>query len=277
MKALIKNNTLRVCETETPKSKEGEILIKVLMAGICRTDQYVGEGIIPVAEPRVIGHEFCGEIAENKYPFSIGDLVVVNPLLDDFSFIGIDHNGCFAEYISVPIPKVFKIQTNNLKLAAYIEPIAASLAPLKANLSGIIHIYGTNRIARLTSQILTIAGFETKLITPETLPDNSCETIIETMMDEKSIEEITRLLKPNGTLVLKSRFPNKVPVNLYDFVKKDIQIKSCYYYDFQKSIDFALKYESFFNDLFGETFDLVDYQKAFEENSKAEKKIFLRL
>lgn len=277
MKALIKNNTLRVCETETPKSKEGEILIKVLMAGICRTDQYVGEGIIPVAEPRVIGHEFCGEIAENKYPFSIGDLVVVNPLLDDFSFIGIDHNGCFAEYISVPIPKVFKIQTNNLKLAAYIEPIAASLAPLKANLSGIIHIYGTNRIARLTSQILTIAGFETKLITPETLQDNSCETIIETMMDEKSIEEITRLLKPNGTLVLKSRFPNKVPVNLYDFVKKDIQIKSCYYYDFQKSIDFALKYESFFNDLFGETFDLVDYQKAFEENLKAEKKIFLRL
>jgi hypothetical protein len=94
------------------------------------------------------------------------------------------------------------------------------------------------------------------------------------MMDEASIDEISRLLKPEGTLILKSRFPNKIPVNLYNFVKKDITIKSCYYYDFQKTIDFAVKHENFFNSLFGNSYSIYDFEAAFAENLKAEKKIF---
>jgi D-arabinose 1-dehydrogenase-like Zn-dependent alcohol dehydrogenase len=277
MKALRKNNVLQMEQIETPRSSPNEILIKVAMAGICRTDQYVGDGTIAVQEPLTIGHEFCGFISEDKSGFVKGDLVTVNPLMNDLSFIGINHQGCFAEYISVPLANVFKINTDNLKLAAYIEPISASLAPLKADLEGLIHVYGTNRIAKLTAKILNLAGYEVSLIIPGTLPHNSCQTIVETMMDEQSIDEITNLLKPEGKLILKSRFPNKIPVNLYNFVKKDITIKSCYYYDFQKTIDFALKYEDFFNELFGPEFSLEKFDDAFLENLKAEKKVFFKI
>lgn len=278
MKALIKDKELQLKNIKKPTLKNDEVLIKVAMAGICRTDQYVGDGTIKIHKPTIIGHEFCGFIEDDPSDtFKKGSLVTVNPLLPDYTFIGIDHHGCFSEYIAIPKSQVFEIPTSNLKLAAYIEPIAASLAPLKSNLSGIIHIYGTNRIAKLTALILELEGFSTILIEPNTLPSNSCETIIETIMSEESMEEIQKLLKPNGKLILKSRFPNKIFINLYEFVKKDISIDSVYYYDFQKSINFALKHESLFTDFFGNDYSLECFEQAFIENFKATKKIFFKV
>lgn len=279
MKALKrKNHQLMMEDCSVPKIGPKQVLIKVLMAGICRTDQYVGNGTIQVKEPRILGHEFCGLVAKDSSNYKQGQTVTVNPLAQDLSFIGIDHDGCFAEYVAVPEDQVYPINTHNLKLAAYIEPIAASLAPLKAlsDKNQLVHIFGTNRIAQLTALILQLEGYKTQLIAPNSLEANSCDIVIETLMDEASIAEITKILKPQGLLILKSRFPNKVPVNLYEFVKKEIKIESCYYYDFVKSIEFALSNEAFFDQIFGQDYDLSDFEEAFNQNNKGEKKIFFK-
>lgn len=133
MKALQRrNNQLTLAQVPMPAAGPNEVLVKVLMAGICRTDQYVGNGTIPVQEPRTLGHEFCGIITQECGDYKQGQMVTINPLFEDLSFVGIDHDGCFAEYAVIPVSQVYPINTTNLKLAAYIEPIAASLAPLKA-------------------------------------------------------------------------------------------------------------------------------------------------
>ena len=277
MKALLVDEQIEYRKVDKPSKRKGYILIKVLMAGICRTDIYVGKKEIAVQTPRILGHEFCGLVENDGYGFKKGDLVTVNPLFEDLSFLGIDYDGCFAEYVAIPKDQVFKIKTNNYKLAAYIEPIAASLAPLNTHLpkNQVIYVYGSSRIAKLTDKILKLSGYNSKIIKKGDKKENSCDFIVETEMNEESIEEIQKIIKKNGTLILKSRYPKKIAVNLYSFVKKDIKIQGCYYYDFKKSIKFALKHESFFNELFGKSFKLEEYNFAFLEDLKADKKVFL--
>src|SRR5579863_8142406 len=55
---------LRLSETdEIPEPGPGELLLKVLACGVCRTDLHVAEGDLPVRRPGVTpGHEVVGEV-----------------------------------------------------------------------------------------------------------------------------------------------------------------------------------------------------------------------
>lgn len=77
---------LRLIEVEKPVlSKDStEIIVKVKAAGICGSDNHIYHGENPFATlPRVIGHEFAGEVVEigNKVSgLEIGDHVVIEPI-----------------------------------------------------------------------------------------------------------------------------------------------------------------------------------------------------
>ncbi len=64
MKAIINhNNFVKLEDVETPQiDAVNNVLIKVKLAAICRTDLYVAEGIIPSNEGIILGHEFYGEV-----------------------------------------------------------------------------------------------------------------------------------------------------------------------------------------------------------------------
>src|SRR3982074_624189 len=61
----------------------GEVLVRVLMVGICGTDLHAFEGTQPFfTYPRVLGHELAVEIVatgEGAGEFKPGDLCAVNP------------------------------------------------------------------------------------------------------------------------------------------------------------------------------------------------------
>ncbi len=113
-------NDLRLEEFELPALKEDEILLKVVSDSICMSSykaaiQGAKHKRVPndVAEnPTIIGHEFCGEIAEVgsywKDQYSVGQKVTIQPALNDpsdiyaapgysFQYIGGD-----ATYVIVP-------------------------------------------------------------------------------------------------------------------------------------------------------------------------------
>ena len=51
-------------ETAVPAPGPGELLLRVLACGVCRTDLHVTEGDLPVHRPGVTpGHEVVGEVA----------------------------------------------------------------------------------------------------------------------------------------------------------------------------------------------------------------------
>ena len=85
MKALVKSRTekgLWLEEVPAPKPGINDVLVRVLMTGICGTDLHIYEwddwarSTIPL--PLVIGHEFVGEVVEvgsNVADFHPGELV----------------------------------------------------------------------------------------------------------------------------------------------------------------------------------------------------------
>ncbi len=173
MKALVKHIGKPIhIENISIEPIKNHVFLKVLRTGICRTDIYVSEGIIPIDKPIVIGHEFVGEVVFSALGFTQGSLVAVNPLSSSCGFLGIDYNGCFSQFVNIPPEQCFLLPQNiDLSLAALIEPIAASMAPLKVlkkismekTESSWIGIYGKNRIASLTRLILSEFGFPTEI------------------------------------------------------------------------------------------------------------------
>jgi threonine dehydrogenase-like Zn-dependent dehydrogenase len=98
----------------------GLALVRVGVAGVCGTDRKLAAGVLPVAVPRVLGHEMTGwvELAGPGGAVPAGTPVVVNPaafcglcrecrrdlpqLCGRGGLLGRDLDGCFAEYVAVP-------------------------------------------------------------------------------------------------------------------------------------------------------------------------------
>lgn len=114
-----------------PKIKENEVLINVKATSICGTDVHIykwdewSQG--RVNPPYIFGHEFAGEIVEvgaNVTNFHVGDFVSAEThivcgkclqcltgdyhICNDTKIIGVDTNGCFAEYVALPAANLWK-------------------------------------------------------------------------------------------------------------------------------------------------------------------------
>jgi len=149
MKAIVKSQRkpgLWLEDVPVPKPGINDVLIRVLMTGICGTDLHIYEwdewaqSTIPV--PLVIGHEFVGEVAEvgsNVADFHPGDIVsgeghVVcgrcrnclagrRHLCAHTLGIGVNRPGAFAEYIVLPVTNIWKHSPGvDLEVAAIFDP-----------------------------------------------------------------------------------------------------------------------------------------------------------
>lgn len=121
--APVEEYPLRLMEIPAPQAREGEIRIKVLVCGICRTDIHIAEGDLPLKKsPITLGHEAVGvvdKVGKNAQRFRIGDKVGVYWLHSacgqckhclaqrenyclEFKATGWDENGGFAEYLIIP-------------------------------------------------------------------------------------------------------------------------------------------------------------------------------
>ncbi len=147
----ISEKKLDVSLVEKPSIKTGEALVKVSFAGICGTDMMIYFGKHPRAKaPLTMGHEFSGVIEEiaDDSSFSIGDRVVVEPTIScgkcpacqsghanvckTLRLIGIDMDGGFAEYVSVPIDRLHKMPDElPASIAALAEPVAVAIHTIR--------------------------------------------------------------------------------------------------------------------------------------------------
>jgi propanol-preferring alcohol dehydrogenase len=77
--ANIETNPLREVETDEPVPEQGEVLVKVKVCGVCRTDLHTVEGeLMPPALPIIPGHQIVGEVAalgSGARMFKVGDRV----------------------------------------------------------------------------------------------------------------------------------------------------------------------------------------------------------
>ncbi|XKL65717.1 hypothetical protein PGB90_009137 [Kerria lacca] len=142
-----KNERLIYKKSEIPKvTHDKEVVIKVVLAGVCGTDLHIVEGKFNAADGVVLGHEFVGIIHEvpKISSFKVGERVLVNPNItcgvcfyckrSQFNFcqqggmnytIGISVDGGFAEYCKAHISMVFKMPSSvQFEQAVLCEPIS---------------------------------------------------------------------------------------------------------------------------------------------------------
>lgn len=140
MKALVYvgDAKVRQLEVAAPNPGSGEVMVRVLQAGVCGTDMCVVRDERPKAEaPMTLGHEFVG-LREDT-----GERVIVNPLLacghcrtcgegrahlcERRQVIGVHRSGGFAEAVAVPEGNLVPAGSATIAQAAMADPIATAL------------------------------------------------------------------------------------------------------------------------------------------------------
>jgi threonine 3-dehydrogenase len=138
VKALVKESAapgLTLKDVAEPTMREDEVLIRVRRAGICGTDVHIYDWDAwargRVKPPIVVGHEFAGEVVDvGRLVTDVreGDRVTAEGHIVDgrcplcrtgnahvcprTRIIGVDRDGCFAEYISMPATNVWHLDDN---------------------------------------------------------------------------------------------------------------------------------------------------------------------
>lgn len=252
-----------------------DVEVEVQVAGVCRTDLYAARGRIATAEPVVLGHEFAGEViavGAEVSKFRPGDHVTAAPLLGPIEkprMVGVDLDGGFGEYVTLPEELFYKVPVDlSWRRAAYVEPVAASLAVVSAPIGpaqeGVI--LGSGRIGELTLRVLLARGFEkVRVLTLEearALPRGSLDFVIETWASEEAFAEIFRVLRPGGVLVLKSRPEGAVPLDVLTVVRKELRIVGAHYGPFPEAIE-LLATGLAVDDLLGPTHDPASFAEVF--------------
>ena len=120
---------LQYCEVPLPELGVGEILIKVLAAGVNNTEintrlgWYSGGGWhIPTPFPFIQGTDCCGIVTQtfdSDDAGFVGKRVLVRPCMRPNGFdsmlniwMGSDFDGAFAQYVKVPASEVFPIESS---------------------------------------------------------------------------------------------------------------------------------------------------------------------
>ncbi|HDR2161850.1 TPA: Zn-dependent oxidoreductase [Enterobacter cancerogenus] len=180
MKSIViqKPNELVIEERPVPTPAEGEVRVKIKLAGICGSDSHIYRGHNPFAKyPRVIGHEFFGVIdavGEGVDASRLGQRVSVDPVIScghcyqcsvgkpnvcaSLVVLGVHRDGGFSEYAVVPAKNAWVIpDAISDKHAVMVEPftIAANVtAQAKPTEQDVALVYGAGPMGLVTVQAL---------------------------------------------------------------------------------------------------------------------------
>jgi len=133
-----------IVEAPIPVPQKGEALLKIKYCGICGSDVQTYTGNQPFADyPRIPGHEFSAEIVEiteNNKGLKKGMIVTANPYFncghcyscrrglvnccEDNQTMGVQRDGSFAEYITMPIERIIDGKGLSAQTLALIEPFS---------------------------------------------------------------------------------------------------------------------------------------------------------
>jgi alcohol dehydrogenase, propanol-preferring len=185
------DHPLELSERPVPEPAPDEILVRVRVCGVCRTDLHLAEGDLTPRGPGVVpGHQVVGVVeqaGESTDRFAVGDRVGIawlrrtcgscqwcrrgaENLCPTSAYTGWDADGGFAEYAVVPaafayrVPEAYDdVHAAPLLCAGIIGYRALRRAALPPG--GRLGIYGFGSSAHITAQIALAQGAELYVMT----------------------------------------------------------------------------------------------------------------
>jgi L-iditol 2-dehydrogenase len=267
MKAVVRTST-GVALTAVAEPR-GETVVRVAYAGVCRSDLAAAEGRVPVAPGRVLGHELAGWLDDQPVavvPFSPCDVCpscLVHRACDRPIWLGFDADGAFAEQVAVPGDAILMVPPElPLLRAAYVEPVAAALGALVAvERDARVLVSGAGRIAELTARVVAADGGIVERHAPgEPLPHRDFDVAIE---HASNGAELVAALRRGGTLVLKSRAREILPLDGGELVARDLVVRGASHGSFTTALDWLVSGRIAIDDLIAPPRRLEDFRDVF--------------
>lgn len=254
--------TLQVREDyPRPVPPPGEALVRVRLAGICNTDLEIVRGYMGFRG--VLGHEFVGVVEECTDPNLVGRRVVgeINAYCGDCAFcragmpthcphrrtLGImGRDGAFAEYLTLPVRNLHVVpDTISDEEAVFTEPLAAALEILEQvhlRPTDRVVVLGDGKLGLLVAQALALTGCDLLAVgrhreklavlarrgIPTALESEveglTADAVVECTGRPEGFAAARRILRPRGTLVLKSTYHGRVEADLTGLVVDEITL-----------------------------------------------------
>ena len=260
MRAIVLGNTVDYRPNHPePSARPGEVLVRVLCAGVCETDLQLIRGYMGFRG--VLGHEFVG-VAETG-PFagrrvvgeincSCGECVTCArgypTHCSNRSVLGIlRHDGAFADLIAVPQRNLHLVPDSlPTEIAVFTEPVAAAFqipAQIAISRTDRIVVLGDGRLGNLCAQVLAglsdrvlvvgkhdekLAALRTLGIATAKLADVTDERIADIVVDctgsETGLPMALKLVRPRGTIVLKTTVAGEQTLAWAPFVINEVTL-----------------------------------------------------
>jgi len=244
-----------------PKPKKGECLVKVRLAGICSTDLEIARGYLTFKG--VVGHEFVGTVVDGPEALLDKRVACeINCVCRkcDMCLAGLAHHcrnrtvlgiagrdGCFADYIAVPEHNLCVVPDNLPdEQAVFIEPVAAAyqvLAQCPVDERMNVSVVGPGRLGLLVAQVLSTTGCKLTVIgnnpkklelcekkhiqtihIDELAPKQDRDFVAECTGSPEGLSLAMELVRPRGTIILKSTYADEGPLNLAPIVINEITL-----------------------------------------------------
>jgi len=214
-----------------PQLQPGNVLLKVLACGVCRTDLHIVEGDLPPILPRIIpGHQIVGELVEGATPnLPMGTRVGVfwmggvdgdcwfcrhdmENLCDHPVFTGYSVNGGYAEYASVRAD--FAIPLPAGLDSCHVAPLlcAGIIGFRSLRVAGVqrgerVGLYGFGSSASLAIRVLQFWGCEVYVVTRGESHRKAAQSLGATWVGDEDAKPPTKLdraitFAPSGKVVV---------------------------------------------------------------------------
>jgi alcohol dehydrogenase len=263
MRALYFDETLQYRpDRPEPDPAPGEALIRTRLAGICNTDLEIIRGYMGFQG--VLGHEFVGEVVRvDDAPEWVGQRVVgeINAYCRECptcrrgdpthcphrTTLGIyRRDGTMADYFTLPTHLLYPLpETIPDEWAVFTEPLAAACeitdrVPVRP--TDRVVVLGDGKLGLLIAQVLQLTGcnllavgrhpekltvlewrgIRTQLATEPLEP--GADLVVEATGNPEGFATARELVRPRGTLVLKSTFHGEVSLDLSRVVVDEVSL-----------------------------------------------------
>jgi threonine dehydrogenase-like Zn-dependent dehydrogenase len=246
-----------------PKAYAGEALLRVLKAGVCNTDLELVKGYMSFRG--VLGHEFVGRVerADDAREW-VGRRVAGEINLachacaacragrptqcPNRTTLGIDRkDGVFADYVTLPIANLHAIpDVVTDEQAVFVEPLAAAceiLQQVSIKPTDTVVVIGDGKLGLLCAQVLQLTGCHltavgrhaekldvlarrgVRVTTAAHDVDRGADVVVEATGNAAGFATARELVRPRGTIVLKSTYQGEaLPVNLTMVVVDEVML-----------------------------------------------------
>jgi alcohol dehydrogenase len=316
VRAVVFDRSLRFdSDYHDPMPAEGECLVHVHLAGICATDLHITRGYMNFSG--VLGHEMVGTVMTGSRNWRDKRVVCeINCVCRrcDLCLAGLashcrkrtvlgisGRDGCFADSVAVPernlhmVPDVVTDEE-----AVFVEPLAAAYqvlaqCPIEKRMN--VSVVGPGRLGLLVAQVLAGTGCKLTVIgrnpkklllcekrgvqaihVDDLIPRQDRDVVVECTGVPEGLNIAMQLVRPRGTIVLKSTYASAGLLNPAPMVVNEVRLLGSRCGPFAEAINALARRAVDVRQLISKTFPIEQAVEAFHAAENPENvKVLLKI